>query len=115
MSEEHTARRRLAVVLAGAALLLALGAPLHQHHLAASSDAPALEAQAPLDASSHAGSDCPACQSSGRTRPGLAPAGLVVPARALPGLRLDAPGALALPSAASPPPTPPRGPPSPTA
>jgi len=115
MREERTAGRRLAAALAGAALFVALGAPLHQHQFAASSTAPTLEAQAPLAGAPHAGSDCPACQSSGRTRAGLAIAGLVVLARELPDLRLDAPGAPAPPSAASRPPTPPRGPPSLTA
>jgi hypothetical protein len=114
VSGARDAGRRLAAALAGAALLLALGAPLHQHHGAASASAPTVSAAAP-DAGLHAGADCPACQSSGRVRASLAPAGLAILVRALPALRLAAHGAPVSAADASRPPTPPRGPPLATA
>lgn len=111
---ERTAWRRLAAALAGAALL-ALGAPLHQHHGALGASAPTVAAQTTAAGAAHASADCPTCQTSGRTRAGLAPPGAVSLALALPAVRLDAPGAPAAPSAATRPPTPPRGPPPTTA
>jgi len=113
MIERRPAWRRLAAALAGAALL-AIGTPLHHHVGAASGSEPAVSAQAPLATPAHASADCPACQSSGRTRIGLAPAAILARAQALPALLLSVPGAPAAPSAESRPPTPPRGPPSPT-
>jgi hypothetical protein len=115
MIERRPAWRRLAAALAGAALL-ALGTPLHHHAGAASGSEPAVAAQAALATAAHASAGCPACQSSGRTRLGLAPTSIVARVQALPpALLLSAPGAPAAPSAESRPPTPPRGPPSPTA
>jgi hypothetical protein len=115
MSERRSARRQLAAALTGATLLL-LGAPLHRHAGANSASAPTLSAEMPLAGNLHAGADCPACQSNGRTRAGLAPAALAAPqAPVRTALRLSASGAPAAPSGESRPPTPPRGPPSPTA
>ena len=114
MRARATAGRRLAAVLAGVALL-ALGAPLH-HHLGVAGDAtPSLSAQSPLASTTHARTDCPACQSGSRPRLGLGPALVVVRAAAVPALRLAAPGGAMAPPAASHPPTPPRGPPAPFA
>lgn len=114
MSERRPAWRRLAAALAGAALL-ALGTPLHHHAGAASGSELAVSAQPLLATPAHASADCPACQSSGRSRVGLAPPAIVARTQALPALLLSEPGAPAAPSAESRPPTPPRGPPSPTA
>jgi hypothetical protein len=115
MGAGRIAWRRLAAALAAAALLLA-SAPLHQHLGGACEAGPVVSADAPLPpGAAHASADCPACHTHGRLRAAIAPAVLVALAPAPVAFRFSAGGAPADPSAASRPPTPPRGPPSPTA
>jgi hypothetical protein len=104
--------RRLAAGLAGAALLL-LGAPLHQHLGAGGAPTPAIEAGAATASGAHPAA-CPACQTHARSRGDLARPALVALTPPALALRLPAPRTLAALSAAAAPPTPPRGPPSPT-
>lgn len=107
--------RRLAAALAAVALLLA-SAPLHQHRGAAGHAAPVFAADAqPHAGGAHASADCPACHTHGRLYATITPAVRVALAPAPVALRFFAGGAPADPTAASRPPTPPRGPPSPTA
>lgn len=110
---ERATQRRLAAALAAAALL-ALGAPLHQHHGVSEASAQTITGHATAADVAHGGAGCPACQTSA-TRAGAAPPGVASLPFALPALRLDAARTPAAPSTETRLPSPPRGPPSPIA
>lgn len=88
-----------------------LGLAVHAHAVAPACSPLAIEASADPGATLHEPGDCLACRAHGRDRLAPAHVGSVALAIAAPSIELEAADSPSCLSAASPPPTPPRGPP----
>ena len=93
--------------------IASLGLAVHTHSVAPASSPLAIEANVDPAAGTHEPGDCLACRAHGRDRLPPAPGGSATLAILAPAIALEAIEAPVARSAASPPPTPPRGPPLP--